>query len=142
MATKTVKKETKSKIKEVVPTKVVLNSIASFKGYLSLEQSFNSCGVYMVDCVDSAFRRNIISSPRSTSRMSTLRYRAKLKYLKDNFKKILDESNHGSECAFYNISLNKDSHKDLINILDEVCKSKTEWELNPNSGNQIKVWMV
>lgn len=139
MATKTIKKSVTKKIETTRPvsTKVTLigitNNIDTFKESLSTGSCFNSCGVVMVDNVNSAY----ISA---TSGLTSEKRTRVNSYIEQNLVSLLNSVE--SKKAFYNISLTKNSNKSLIALLDKVCKNQTDWRKNPNSGNQIKVWMV
>jgi hypothetical protein len=46
----------------------------------------------------------------------------------------------GNNAGIYLVSTNLSHNEDLVTAIDEIADFQSESELNPNSGNQIKVW--
>lgn len=95
-----------------------------------------SCGVHQIDGLDSILERisnavntdddDMIELTKSLFRNSILR----LKRINTNTRFITLST------AF------QERFEDLYPVLDELSDSVTDWKVNPNSDNRIKVWVI
>lgn len=114
------------------------NELITF-GNISLGRLINndfSCGVARYHDLNYMMSRIDHSVDTSDDDMINLRIAI--------FKAILTYNFNRSQIRFHMFSTNFDiNFEDYFDVLDEMAGvSKTEWASNPNSGNDIKVWVI
>ncbi len=128
--------------KKVTDNKELINisAIEEFFNNIQYEKSMCSCGIIELEEVNSFYKEYILYTNQKTK-----------DYLKNNFKKLLksslkimnEENNYfNMKGCFYMISLPVTSKKELIDMLDEIGEYQTGYRRNPNSSNQIKIWIL
>lgn len=128
---------------------VINETIKIFFNELKLisERSNVSCGIRDFDPVSDIFEECLLSdvnNEHSDPRLTPEQYKMFKEIMMRDFLMLMRKHiNHhrNSPWAFYMISLNEFANKDLIEILDKHCYMNTEWRKNPNSGNNIKIWL-
>lgn len=106
---------------------------------LSISRSRNSCGIREVDGMMDNFDETL-----NTIKLNKEEYQDFIKKLSSSFKKAIikfDAERNNESGAFYTVSLPDGANIDLINTMDKICSFKTDWRRNPNSGNDIKLWI-
>lgn len=62
---------------------------------------------------------------------------------KEIFKRAINWNSRRSPYRFALLSTNNnENYEDYFDVLDEISHTETEWAVNPNSGNQIKIWTL
>lgn len=113
------------------------NEQISFSIGIANTNSNISCGVKEFDGLNGIFEQIERHINTDEDDMETLKATI--------FKKILRVITHtlAANCRFVLCSTNNnDNYEDYFNILDEVSVSTTAWARNPNSNNNIKVWIL
>ena len=59
----------------------------------------------------------------------------------EELKYWIEQRKHELRAAYF-LASNNNTKTRINEILDMICKTKTPFKLNPNSGNQIRVWVV
>jgi hypothetical protein len=138
--------------KKDTPNRLVLSAIngaiRDFWGDLHSQQANNSCGIREVDGVENSFNQLINSYDYFTGPEGFYIARASYNKLlidtfKNNFSKdINDFKDKYWIAAFLMFSITDDSDYDVLHkLLDKYCDSYSSWVRNPNSGNNIKIWI-
>ena len=62
---------------------------------------------------------------------------------KEIFKRAINWNSRRSPYIFALLSTNNNTnYEDYFEVLDEMSHTTTEWAINPNSGNEIKIWTL
>ena len=105
-----------------------------FEKDFKIERSIVSCGAYQLSNLPTNYYLELLKKVLKRGQIKN--------FLKAYMREVVDLV----QCldgAFFIVSNNLDSDKTLINeTLSSICKTETEWTLNPNSNNMIKVWVL
>jgi hypothetical protein len=96
-----------------------------------------SCGVYQIIGID-----NIIRRIRSHYPDETEMYKLLIKKAIESKIHNDGESEDGNYPAFYILSTTVDDRDETVGVLDEMSCGVSTVAENPNSGNNIKVWII
>lgn len=112
------------------------NETITINTTVTREGSYISCGVKEVVGLNGVMYNildNVDTEEDDMLDLIDALFRAALENIKSQFP----------ACRFLLLSTNNDTaHEDFFTILDSESVSHTEWENNPNSGNDIKVWIL
>lgn len=110
--------------------------------YLEIGYTIISCGVYQLSGISNI----IYSLGKYIEIPSNYDIDTDEEFFKKLYKLVYRELfNRIPECRFIICSTNKEEFCNadyLYNFLDEHCDTSTDWEVNPNSDNEIKVWVL
>lgn len=111
----------------------------SFSNPLNLNGSSISCGVFQLHNINSLITN--IKQYVDTSEYDMIALTKQL-FVRALLYKISEEV-YEECCRFAMLSTNYiDENEDFYTWLDELSSTKTEWLVNPNSENEIKVWVI
>lgn len=113
------------KVKEKV-YKPDLNIVRDIRNRVTVNRATNSCGIGEIQNVSRCF--DFVS------------YRKNKQIVLASFKQYFTRGNRGY--AYKTVSLTRAADKDLIALLDSIARVQTEWKINPNSKNEIKLWIL
>lgn len=95
-----------------------------------------SCGIVRITGINNLINYLNVSSFVNTQDHDYIELKKAL------FKKVFDKKIEiGGTYGMWMCSTNKiDNNEDYFSLLDEMSDHSSEWFLNPNSSNQIKIW--
>lgn len=112
------------------------NETVTINTTVNVEGSYISCGVKEVSGLNGVMYNilnNVDTEEDDMLDLINALFRAALQSIRSQFP----------ACRFLLLSTNNDTtYEDFFTILDSESVSHTEWENNPNSGRDIKVWIL
>lgn len=111
-------------------------AIDRFINSMSYSGSTNSCGVKEINSVHGSWNSHIEPAMLKSEESRKII----LDYLRSNFISTIKQK--CGPFAHIMISMPSQSNKTCIDLMEELCHSTTLWKRNPNSGNEIKVWLL